>query len=61
LATAWIRLELSVLTPSYATELKAVFLSPIDASLVVAMATLLGLAGSFFAVRRELTRFSSGR
>jgi cell division transport system permease protein len=59
LATAWIGYELSALTPSYAAELKSVFLSPREAGVVVAAAALLGLAGSFFAVHRELTRFSA--
>ena len=61
LATAWIGYELSALTPSYAAELKAVFLAPWEAAVVVAGSALLGLAGSFFAVRRELTRFSAAR
>jgi cell division transport system permease protein len=58
----WIGLELRTLTPSYATEFKVMFL-PLELSLgVIAAAALLGLAGAWWAVGRELRQFSpSGR
>ena len=58
LATAWVSRELSALTPPYASELKAVFLSPIECLGVVGAAVLLGWTGAWAAVRRELARFS---
>lgn len=60
LAVFWIGQEMSALAPAYATELKAVFLGPIECVGVVVAAAALGLAGAFVAVRRELTRFSAG-
>jgi cell division transport system permease protein len=60
LTSAWMGYEVSALAPSYATELKAVFLSPMECLGVVAAAAALGFAGAFVAVRRELTRFSAG-
>jgi cell division transport system permease protein len=59
LATAWVSRELSALTPAYATELSAVFLGPTECAMVLAAAVLLGLAGAWVAVRRELSRFSA--
>jgi cell division transport system permease protein len=55
----WARQELSALTPTYAAELKGVFLSPMESAGVIAAALALGLAGAWIAVRRELSRFSS--
>jgi cell division transport system permease protein len=59
LAVAWIGHEVSALAPAYATELKAVFLGPLEGIATVAGAAALGLLGSLVAVRRELTRFSA--
>lgn len=61
-ATAWLGAELVALTPAYATELKVVFLTAEGVWLVVALSALLGLAGAWWAVGRELRQFSpSGR
>ncbi|HXZ50124.1 MAG TPA: ABC transporter permease [Usitatibacter sp.] len=57
---AWIDAEVLALTPQYAPELKVAFLSPLERLAVVAGASLLGLAGAWAAVSRELRRFSSG-
>lgn len=57
--TAWATAELSALTPSYAMELKAVFLSPKECLGVIVAALALGLAGAWLAVRRELSRFAT--
>jgi cell division transport system permease protein len=57
-AVAWIRYEMSALAPAYASELKAVFLSPMECVAAVAAVAVLGLAGSWIAVRRELALFS---
>lgn len=58
---AWLGSELSALTPSYATELKVVFLSPVECAGVAAVAAALGWAGSWIAVGRELRRFAAAR
>jgi cell division transport system permease protein len=55
---AWVAFELRALTPSYATELKVVFLPLIEAMAVVAAAAGLGFFGAWIAVGRELRRFS---
>jgi cell division transport system permease protein len=60
-ATVWLGQELEALTPGYATELKVVFLSLNETLTVVGGATFLGLAGAWWAVGRELRRFSPSR
>lgn len=55
---AWITLELQALTPIYATELKVLFISPIEVLGVVLGISLLGFGGAWVAVGRELRRFS---
>jgi cell division transport system permease protein len=57
----WIGSELLALTPTYATELKVVFLRGGEALAVVAAAAVLGLAGAWWAVGRELRPFSPRR
>lgn len=57
-ATAWFGSELGVLTPAYATELKVIFLPDGGSATVVAVCALLGLAGAWWAVGRELRQFS---
>jgi cell division transport system permease protein len=57
---AWVSLELQALTPSYATELKVVFLPLFDSITVILGAGALGLGGAWIAVGRELKRFSAG-
>lgn len=58
---AWAGHELSVLTPDYAAELKVVFLSPTERLALVAGALLLGLAGAWAGVSRQLRRFAADR
>jgi len=61
-ATAWLGSELGALTPAYATELKVLFLTAGGSWVVVGLSALLGLAGAWWAVGRELRQFSpSGR
>jgi len=57
---AWAGLEMRALAPSYATELKVVFLPPIEYLAVVLAAGTLGFVGSWVAVGRELRQFSRG-
>jgi cell division transport system permease protein len=54
----WIGAELRALTPTYASEIKVLFLSAAEGGIVTAAAALLGLAGAWWAVSRELRRFS---
>jgi cell division transport system permease protein len=54
----WIGAELRALTPSYSSEMKVVFLSLPEGVGIVAAAALLGLAGAWWAVGRELRQFS---
>jgi cell division transport system permease protein len=54
----WAAYELRALTPAYATELKVVFLPPIESTAVVLMAAALGFLGAWSAVSRELRHFS---
>jgi len=61
LVAAWIGSELSALTPSYAAELKVVFLNPAERAFLVGGAAALGLLGARTAVARELRRFSGDR
>jgi cell division transport system permease protein len=56
---AWAGYELRALTPDYATELKVVFLPPMEVSAVILASMALGLAGAWVAVSRELRRFSA--
>jgi len=60
-AAAWLAAELRALTPAYAAELKVVFLDPSWVCAVVGGAALLGLLGAWWAVGRELRRFSPRR
>jgi cell division transport system permease protein len=60
-ASAWLRAELSALTPAYASEIKVVFLSSWECLGVVVAGLALGWAGSWVAVGRELRRFSAAR
>jgi len=55
----WAGSELRVLTPDYATELKVVFLPPMEAVGVILGAAALGLIGAWAAVGREVRRFSA--
>ena len=58
---AWAAHELSVLTPDYAAELKVVFLGPMERVALVGAALLLGLAGAWAGVSRQLRRFAADR
>jgi len=55
---AWASYELRALTPSYATELKVVFLPLMDSLAVALMAGGLGFLGAWSAVSRELRHFA---
>ena len=55
---AWAGFELRALTPSYATELKVIFLPLMETIAVVLTAAALGFLGAWSAVSRELRRFS---
>ncbi|MEO7743771.1 MAG: permease-like cell division protein FtsX [Usitatibacter sp.] len=57
--TRWIGGELLALTPSYATELKVLFLGSREWAAAILGAAVLGLAGAWIAVGRELRRFSA--
>ena len=57
----WVGAELRALTPDYATELKVVFLTLRDSVAVIGASALLGLAGAWWAVGRELRQFSPSR
>jgi cell division transport system permease protein len=56
--STWIGLELQALTPYYATELKVVFIPPLEVLGVVVAISALGFGGAWVAVGRELRRFS---
>jgi len=58
LAAAWLATELRALTPAYAAEMKVVFLDLSWGCAIVGAAGLLGLAGAWWAVGRELRQFS---
>jgi cell division transport system permease protein len=58
---AWIGSELSALTPSYASEMKVVFLNAAERAGVVAGAAGMGLLGAWAAVSRQLRRFAADR
>lgn len=55
----WVGTEMSALTSGYATEFKVVFLEPGESLSTVGAAALLGLAGAWLAVSREIRRFSA--
>jgi cell division transport system permease protein len=56
---AWAGYEMRVLAPDYATELKVVFLPPMETLAVILAAAALGLIGAWTAVGREVKRFSA--
>lgn len=56
---AWAGYELRTLTPSYASELKIVFVSITESLGVALAAAALGFSGAWIAVSRELKRFSA--
>jgi cell division transport system permease protein len=58
---AWTSLELRALTDAYALEFKVIFPDVLEWMLVLVGAALLGLAGAWTAVSRELRRFAAGR
>jgi cell division transport system permease protein len=55
---AWLNAELHALTSSYAYEFKIIFMSPGEMAAVAAGVALLGLAGAWISVSRELRRFT---
>jgi cell division protein FtsX len=59
--SAWLGYELRALTPGYATELKIIFLDPMESLWVLGGAAGLGLLGAWRAVGRELRQFASPR
>jgi cell division transport system permease protein len=58
LLARWAGAELSALTPGYTSELKIVFLETRESLATVAAAAALGATGAWFAVSREVRRFS---
>lgn len=56
----WAGVELSALTPSYATELKVVFLTAEESLATIGAAAALGLGGAWLSVTREVRRFAAG-
>lgn len=56
---AWLGGELSVLTPAYASELRVVFLDLQEGVAVASAAALLGLAGAWIAVGRQVRQFAA--
>ena len=61
LVALWVEMELRALTPSYASEMKVVFVTAAGCALVIGSAALLGLLGAWWAVGRELRQFSPSR
>jgi cell division transport system permease protein len=57
----WLSAELLALTPTYAAELKVVFLAPWERLALVGGAAALGFFGAWAAVSRELRRFATDR
>ncbi len=57
-ATAWLAGEVRVLTPSYLSDLQVVFLEFAETVAILAAALASGVAGSWWAVGRELRQFS---
>jgi len=55
----WTAAQVRALAPAYATELKMVFLTPMEIGAIVLGAGLLGLAGAWIAAHREIRRFSA--
>lgn len=55
---AWVASEVQALTSSYSTDFKVLFISIPEIGLTVLGAALLGLAGAWAAVNRELRSFS---
>jgi cell division transport system permease protein len=58
LVVAWLNAELRALTSSYAYEFKIVFLSSAQMAAVVMGVAVLGIAGAWISVSRELQRFA---
>ena len=56
---AWTGAQMRALAPAYATELKLVFLTPMEVGAVLMVAGLLGFAGAWIAAQREIRRFSA--
>lgn len=60
LTVAWLNAELLALTSSYAYEFKIVFMGYTEMACVALGVSLLGIAGAWVSVSRELRRFSTG-
>jgi len=56
---AWTASQVRVLAPVYATELKMVFLTPMEVGAIILGAGLLGFAGAWIAAQREIRRFAA--
>jgi cell division transport system permease protein len=61
LAVYWLEAELRALTPSYTSEFKPYFLTFGEAAFVIAAVAALATAGAWWAVQRELRKFSPSR
>jgi cell division transport system permease protein len=61
LAVYWLEAELRALTPSYASEFKPYFLSIPESGAVIALVSGLATVGAWWAVQRELRKFSPSR
>jgi cell division transport system permease protein len=61
LAVYWLEAELRALTPSYASEFKPYFLSILESGAVIALVSGLATVGAWWAVQRELRKFSPSR
>ena len=57
----WLQAELRALAPAYASEMKVIFVSGQALLTILVLGTLLGLAGAWAAVERELHRFAQAR
>jgi cell division transport system permease protein len=55
---AWLNAELHALTSSYTYEFKVIFMSPVEMTAVAVGVAMLGLAGAWMSVSRELRRFA---
>lgn len=55
----WAGYELQALAPYYASELKVIFVPPVEMLEIVLAVAGLGLAGAWVAVNRELRRFAA--
>ena len=60
LAAVWLGSEVQALTPSYLPDLRVLFLSPGEVAAIAVAAVCLAVAGSWWAVGRELRAFSRG-